>query len=397
MIDRNKTIGVFFGSRSPEHDVSIITAHLIMGQLRTDGYKVLPVYISKKGEWLLAEKYGTLKTFTDPSLAPSPHEGREGEGYYLDLEKSHGKIVFKRKGFAGKEIRIDIAFPALHGSYGEDGTIQGLFEMLNVPYVGCEVASSAIAMDKVLTKIFCQAKGILTNKFLYFSRQEWNTAQAEILAKIKTELKWPVFVKPPRLGSSIGMTKVKNNLDLKLAIEVALHYDEKFLVEESVENLMDITCCVIGNENPTPSLLQESIFAGSEYFSYEEKYLKEGGAQLGKGGSNVIIPARLDDAITREIREHATNVYKAFGCSGIARVDILYDKSSKKYYVSEINTLPGTLYHHLWKASGVEFSDLLQKLIGYAIQRFDAKQKVAYTFDSDLLRKTNSIKLGSKI
>ncbi len=393
---KDKTIGVFFGSRSPEHDISIITGQLIISGLKGLGYNVVPFYITKNGEWLLVQKYGNLKIFPDPSLNPSPREGREGEGYYFDLASPQGKIVFKKKGIFGKEGRIDVAFPALHGSYGEDGTLQGLFEMLDIPYVGCDVASSAIAMDKVLTKFLYRANDIPTTKFLHFGAANWHKDQAKALSLIQSNLRWPLFVKPARLGSSIGMAKVKDEKDLKFAIEVALHYDSKFLVEESVEDLMDVTCCIIGNENPTASLLQESVFAGSEYFSYEDKYLREGGAQLGKAVSNIVIPARLDQKTTEEIRELALRIYKIFGCSGIARIDFLYDKSAKKCYANEINPVPGTLYHHLWKAGGLEFPELLEKLIEFALARHQVKQKISHTFESDLLKKSNSIKLGRK-
>lgn len=392
----NLTIGVFFGSRSPEHDISIITGQLIISGLKGLGYAVMPVYISKKGEWLLGEDFGNLKTFTDPSLFPSPHEGRAGEGYYLDLVSSRGKIVFKKKGIFGKEIVIDLAFPALHGSYGEDGTIQGLLEMLQVPYVGCDVASSALAMDKVLTKLLYKGSDIPTTKFLHFEAADWHKDQIKILSLIQSNSRWPVFVKPSRLGSSIGMAKARSRQELEFAVEVALHYDSKFLIEESVEDLMDVTCCVIGNENPTASLLQESVFAGSQYFSYEEKYLKEGGAQLGKAADSIVIPARLEPKTTAEIRELAMLIYKIFGCSGIARIDFLYDKTAKKHYANEINPLPGTLYHHLWKASGLELPELLEKLIGFALDRHGMKQKITHTFESDLLKKTHSIKLGRK-
>lgn len=391
MNTKQKTIGVFFGSRSPEHDVSIITAQLIISQLNRDGYDVVPVYMTKKGEWLLGTELGNLKKFTDPL---GRVDVKKFGNFYLDLEASRGKLVFVKKGLIKRTWYVDIAFPALHGSFGEDGSIQGLFEMLQVPYVGCDVASSALAMDKVLTKLICVAKGLPTTQFLYFLKSDWNAEKVEITRKIQNELKWPVFIKPARLGSSIGVAKATSEQDLELAIEVALHYDDKFLVEECVENLMDVTCAVIGNANPQTSLLQESLFSGSDFFSYEEKYLKKGGAQFGKAASNLVIPARLDDATSNQIRHMAERVYKIFGLSGIARVDFLFDKTAKKFYVIEINPMPGTLYHHLWKASGLDLSELLNKLLEFAMERYRAKEKNTYTFASDLLRKTNSIKLG---
>jgi len=384
-----QTIGVFFGSRSPEHDVSIITGEFIISGLKGLGFPVVPVYIGKEGEWYIADALASLSYFTSQKqdIATSGFER-----YYLDLQQSRGKLVLRQKRMFGKSIAIDIAFPALHGSYGEDGAIQGLFEMFDVPYVGCDVSSSAIAMDKVLTKHFYQALGIPTTKFISFTSDEWREKKNNIHKQIM-ELPWPVFVKPARLGSSIGIKKVKDENDLGLAIEVSLRYDTKTLVEESVENLMDVTCCIIGNENPAASLLQESVF-DSDLFDYEEKYLKKGGTQLGKAAQNIVIPARLDEDTTRSIMNSAIKIYQELGCSGIARVDFLYNKKTREWFANEINPLPGTLYHHLWKKSGVPFNELLTRLISFAKERHEARRAIIYTFASSLLAKTGGEKLG---
>jgi D-alanine-D-alanine ligase len=204
-------------------------------------------------------------------------------------------------------------------------------------------------------------------------------------------------VKPVHLGSSIGIAKVKSmeGDELEFAIEAGLYYDDKILIEEGVENLMDITCCVIGNSQLQSSEIQESVF-GSELFDFEEKYLKDGGAQLGNAQEGIVIPARLDEKVTSEIKELSQKIYKLFGCSGIARVDYLYNKDTEEYFANEINTLPGTLYHHLWKASGIEFEELLKKLIGLAQEKFEEKKRLNYVFDSVILKQLKSAKLGSK-
>jgi len=266
--------------------------------------------------------------------------------------------------------------------------------MLNVPYVGCDVASSAITMDKVLTKMIYKANNIPTVDFVYFNLEEWRINKKNILQKIKS-LNWPVIIKPARLGSSIGISKAKSQKELEFGIEVALHYDEKVIVEKAIENLMDITCCLIGNNDPQPSLLQESIFQ-SEFFSYEDKYLKGGGAQTGKATKSIIIPARLDTKTIKEIQNAAVKAYLILGCSGIARVDFLYDKTTKKWYANEVNTLPGTLYHHLWKKSGIPFEKLLEKLIGFAEEKYQKKKQITYTFDSNILTQASSTKLALK-
>ena len=384
-----KTIGVFFGSRAPEHDVSIVTGQLIISGLKELGYKVIPVYITKKGEWLIDNKLSAIETFRKGKI-----DVGKWANYNLDLDASKEKLVFRKKGVFGKEITVDIVFPAFHGQNGEDGTFQGLCEMLNVPYVGCDTTASAVAMDKILTKLLYVAQKIPTTKFVQVTSKAWEENRSSILKEIKN-LKMPLIIKPARLGSSIGISKATNTKELEFAIEVALHYDPKVVVEEVVENLMDITCCVIGNDDPIPSLLQESVFQ-SDFFSYEDKYIKEGGAQLGRAQQSLVIPARLDEKTTKEIRAAAIEIYRLIGCSGIARVDFLFDKKAKKWFANEINTLPGTLYHHLWKKSGLEFGELLKRLIGYAEEKFRVKKNITYTFESSILTQASSNKLSLK-
>ncbi|MFA6184039.1 MAG: D-alanine--D-alanine ligase family protein [Parcubacteria group bacterium] len=393
-IDMNKNkinIGVFFGSRNPEHEVSIITGQMIIAELKKLGYKVVPVYIDKKGRWFFSESLGALKFFTDKNLEENLEKM---ESCWVSLEASNNKLVLKNKGLLAKEISIDLAFPAFHGANGEDGTIQGLFELSNVPYSGCEVASSAITMDKIITKQIYKSCGMPTTEFTYFTKITWDNNKNSIIEKIE-KLNWPVFIKPARLGSSIGIAKVSNREELENACEIALHYDNRIIVEESVENLMDITCAVLGNSEPVASLVQEAVFEG-EHFNYEDKYLKDGGAQLGNAKGGIIIPARIDEKTTKEVQNMAVRIYKLFNCTGTARVDFLYDKLNRKVYANEINAMPGTLYHHLWKASGLELGGLIEKLISLAIEQHREKNKITSTFKSDILNFANSIKLQIK-
>lgn len=389
-----KNIGVFFGSRSAEHDISIITAQLIISGLKGLNYQVTPVYITKQGQWMIGQELGDLKMFTDP--AKKVEDEKKFAEYYLDLEESVRKMVFKKKGLAGKTVTVDLAFPALHGTFGEDGTMQGLFEMLNVPYVGCGVPASAIAMDKAFTKSMMTAANVPTTKFIVLYKNEWEGNRQKVLSNIRQSFSQAVMVKPVHLGSSIGIGKVKNlsELDLENKLEVAFHYDDKAIVETAVENLMDVTCCVIGNQELRASLLQESVFK-TDLFDFEDKYINEGGAQIGKGGSNLVIPARLPENITTKIQDYAKAVYVALGCSGIARVDFLVDKQTMEVYANEVNPLPGTLYHHLWKASGLELDQLLQELIKFAEERQQEKSQVAYTFESSVLKNLHGSKLKS--
>jgi D-alanine-D-alanine ligase len=383
-----KKIGVFFGSRSPEHDISIITAQLIISGLKGLGHEVIPVYLAKNGQWLVGEGLDKIENFSKTDFLSS-HEANLSKAE-IDLKESVGKIVLVKKGVFSKKWVIDLAFPALHGSYGEDGKIQGLFEMFDVPYVGCDVLSSAISMDKSMVKLLCKQNGMSVTDFMTATRDEWLESKKEVLSNVKKQLKFPVFVKPVHLGSSIGISKVKSANDLEEKIDVGFYYDNKVIVEESVEDLMDVTCSVIGNNDPIPSLLQESNFS-ADLFDFETKYLE--GGQLGKSEIGIVIPANLDEKTTKEIQAASVEIYKIVGCNGIARVDFLYDKKSKKFFINEINPLPGTLYHHLWKKSGIELNDLLQKLIDYAQETSAAKKQLNYVFNSSVLAKTKTNKL----
>ena len=385
------TIGVFFGSRSPEHDVSIITGELIITELKRLGYHVVPVYVDKEGRWFSDIALGDLKFFTDGNLDEKLSRLKT---YFIDMNVKSGQLLLRTDGMFAKPLAIDLAFPAFHGMNGEDGTVQGVFELANVPYVGCGVAASALAIDKVLTKQLYKSEDILTTPFVSFASGEWQKNQESIVASIR-KLRWPVFVKPARLGSSIGITKVRAEGDLENACEVAIHYDTKVIVEESVENMSDITCAVFGNDEPTPSLIQEALFQG-EHFSYSDKYLEDGGAQLGNAEKKIVIPARLSAKRTREVQALAVRIFKLFGCTGIARVDFLYDRKRDTVYANEINTLPGTLYHHLWKKSGVSLGTLLETLITLGQEQHAKKNSITVSYQSNLLSFAHSVKLRMK-
>ncbi len=387
-----KNIGVFFGSGSVEHDISIITAQLIIGGLKGLNYSVVPVYISKAGKWMLGEELGNLKMFADPNN--KVEENSQYAEYYLDMQESLGKLVFKKKGILGKTITIDLAFPAFHGTYGEDGTIQGMLEMLGVPYVGCGVPASAIAMDKALTKILMRDAGIPTTKFVYFNKHDWQTHQQAVHQKISQSLKFPLMVKPAHLGSSIGIGKAKDEQQLVQKLEVAFYYDEKVVVEEVVENLMDVTCCLMGNREVKPSELQESLYS-MDLFSFEDKYLTDGGAQTGKSQRSVVIPARVSEAMTEKIKQTAIAVYKLLECSGIARVDFLINRQTQEFFANEVNPLPGTLYHHLWQASGVDLPELLNSLIKLAQEKHQQTRQANRYFESSVLSNLNGSKFKS--
>jgi D-alanine-D-alanine ligase len=298
----------------------------------------------------------------------------------------------KPKKVFAKEFSIDCAFPAFHGANGEDGTMQGLFEMANIPYVGCGVSASAIAMNKILTRKLLRQAGIMTPRFVECLFEDWKHDQKALLQKIEA-LQYPVFVKPACLGSSIGIAKAKRRKELLQGIEVAFHYGEQVIVEESVKNMSDITCAVLGTvENCRVSFVQETLYSG-DFFDYDAKYLENGGAQTGEAKENIVIPARISERRTQEIQKLSKEVFELLGCSGIARVDFLYDRKQDTLYVNEINTLPGTLYHHLWKASGFEMKDVLETLLQTAQEKHRERNNRTTAFSSSILGFAHSVKL----
>lgn len=376
-----KTIAVIFGGRSAEHDVSIITAHtpIIQSLLATGQFDVWPVYIAKNGAWYADQAMNDLAYFTR-----SDFETRLGKQKKVQILFDRGlKIV--RPGLRTKTVQIDVAFPAMHGTFGEDGSLTGLLRLANIPFVGCDLSASAVAMDKVLTKQVVAAEGIPVVPYVWFTKNDWETKKDVWKEKI-SQLKWPIFIKPVHLGSSIAITKVKEKSALENAVEVALHYDDKALAEESVENLIEVTLPIMGNDEPRLAAIERPLNK-TEFFDFNDKYLSGGKKAGGAGGQFSEIPAQIDRELANRVEDLGRKTYRALGCSGIARVDFLIDVAEERVYVNEVNALPGSLYHHNWKKVGVSGAELVLKLVALAEERFASRQSIAYTFNSDILKK----------
>ncbi|MCE9541204.1 D-alanine--D-alanine ligase [Candidatus Kaiserbacteria bacterium] len=383
-----KTIAVIFGGRSAEHDVSIVTAHIpiIDTLLASKEYDVWPVYISKDGKWYADKEMNNLSFFKQQD-----YESALAAKKQVQLSFENG-LDFVWSGMFGKRVHIDVVFPAMHGTYGEDGALMGLLKMANVPFVGCDVAASAVAMDKVLTKQVVAAEGIPVVPYVWFTRDEWKKNAPEYRARIK-KLRSPLFVKPVHLGSSIGITKVKEEVELENAIEIALHFDDKVLVEEGVQNLIEVTLPIMGNGEPRVAECERPLNK-TDFFDFKDKYLS--GGKKGGAGANVPyseVPANIGESLTRRVKEMGKEVYRALGCTGIARVDFLIDGSTDTVYVNEVNTLPGSLYHHNWKKAGVSNMDLVTGLVTLAEERFSAQKDTKRIFQSDILQKVGGPKL----
>lgn len=377
-----KKVAVFFGGKSTEHDISIVTAisSVITPIDLSQEYESVPIYISKDGSWYSDEKLKDISFYRSSGLDRYLEKSKK-----LNILFDNGLVLVK-PGIRGKKIRIDVAFPAMHGTYGEDGSLMGLLRMSSIPVVGCDMPASVVAMDKVLAKQVVMANGIATPKYVSFSKNDFSDAS---LDKIKKELKLPLFVKPAHLGSSIGISKVTKFDDLHNAIEVALHYDDKALVEEGVDNLIEVTLPIMGNQEPVPSLLERPLVKDNDFFDFEKKYINEGGKKAGakKGAQGYSeLPAKLEQGMYDKAVETAISSYKAIECQGIARVDLLIDSSTKKVYFNELNPLPGDLYSHNWRANGVSKVQLVEKLISYAQDAFTQKSTVENTFSTSYLK-----------
>jgi D-alanine-D-alanine ligase len=303
-----------------------------------------------------------------------------------------GGLTVVQLGLRTKKTQIDIVFPAMHGTYGEDGALMGLLEMAGVPYVGCGLSASAVAMDKGLSKQIAAAAGVPVSRFELLEKASFENNPDQHVKKLQKKLTFPLFVKPVHLGSSIGITKVQNQLELTNALEVAFHYDNRAIIEETVPNLIEVTLPIMGNTDLTPALLERPLVSAEDFFDFDTKYLrggKKGGGKKGgtKGAQGYSeLPANLDIKLYDSAVGTGLAVYRALGCQGIARVDMLIDGKTGKVYFNEVNPLPGDLYRHNWQASGISAVELIEKLIQFALERADANSKLHHTFQTSYLK-----------
>lgn len=342
-------VGLLFGGRSAEHEISLISASSIYKNIDKKKFEVTSIYINRNGEW---------KVVSSPLLPASS----------LSKGRSFSFLPWGKKALP-LSARADIYFPALHGPYGEDGTIQGLLEMADVPYVGAPVLASAIGMDKALTKIILKAMNIPVVRHLIILEREWINDRKALLAKIRKEFRLPFFVKPASLGSSIGISKVKKEGGAPAALERAFGYDRKILIEEGIRG-RELECSVLGNDKPRASLPGE-VIPFREFYDYRDKYI-EGKTRFG-------IPAELPASRVKEIQRLSLKAFKAIHGAGMARIDFLQDEKTKRIYVSEINTIPGfteiSMYPKLWEASGLSFPQLIEELIELGFERHRKKKR----------------------
>src|SRR5436189_613234 len=391
-------VGILFGGRSGEHEISLLSAASVFKAIDQDKYEVVPIGITKEGKWLTASdaerllqgKAGEGARPTqalragDPEATPSAAVLHNGEAVVVPPEphKSGTGLTpvqseAPARRASDRAINVDIIFPVLHGTFGENGPIQGLLELADIPYVGAGVLGSAAGMDKDIMKSLFRAAGLPIVKHVTFLRGAWEDEPKKVHKFVEKNLKYPVFVKPANLGSSVGISKAHNREELGPAIEEAAKFDRKIVIEESVggkkHKAREIECSVLGNDKPQASVPGE-IVPCKEFYDYNAKYLEE--------GSTLVIPAKLTRSEAKKVQELAIRAFQAVDCSGLARVDFLLDAKTRKIYLNEINTMPGftsiSMYPKLWAASGVSYPELIGRLIQLGLERHQDKKKNQY-------------------
>lgn len=377
-------VAIVFGSRSVEHEVSIVTAMQVFENINRDKYDIIPVYIDKSGRWLIDKKLQKIESFRNLKL------GIKAAEYVFNASPSVKTLASKSALKFFKKIKADIYFPVIHGTYGEDGTIQGLFEMADVPYVGSGVIGSAVGMDKIIQKSVFKDNDIPVVKYLWFLKSEWESEKGEVIKNIEKTLNYPIFVKPANLGSSIAINKATGFKELHEALDIASQFDSRLIVEEGKEGIIEVNCSIFGNNEFTASVCEQPI-KGKQMLTYEDKYLKSGKTK-GMAGLSRLIPAPISKELTIKIQETAKKAFRAIDASGISRVDFMIKPDTEEFWLTEINTLPGSLAFYLWEKTGLSFPNLLDKLIELGFERHNERKKLIFSYDSDLITKTSGAK-----
>lgn len=374
MLSQRIRVGVLFGGRSGEHEVSLASAESILRTIDQSKYEIVPIGITREGRWIASgDPLTALKSGMAPDAldtGPALHDVLPAA---LLPDPVHGGLVTWAGVPGSAQLRdlasVDVVFPVLHGTYGEDGTIQGLLEIAGLPYVGAGVLGSSLGMDKGKMKWQFRARGLPVADFLEIRRSQFERDPAAVLDAIETRLGLPAFIKPARLGSSVGVSKARTRTELKSALETAAEYDDRLVAEEAID-ARELECSVLGNDDPRASVVGE-IIPAHEFYDYEAKYIDE--------GSKLIIPAEISQSLSDEIRAMAIRSFEAVDCSGMARVDFFVERGTHRVLVNEINTIPGftniSMYPKLWEATGLAYGDLIDQLIQLALQRHQDRSR----------------------
>ncbi len=404
------SVGVVFGGRSVEHDVSIVTAHQVMDVL-AGRHDVVPIYITREGRWYSAPGLHDLEVFKSGRVADAAEEA------YISPVAGAGLVIPGGRLRATRKIALDVVVPAIHGTFGEDGTLQGLLEMADIPYTCSGVVGSAVGMDKVAMKAAFEAASLPVVEHVLLEIERYDADPGGVLSEIERAIGYPAFIKPARLGSSVGIGKGRDRDGLARAIDVARRYDRRLLVERSMESCIEINCSVLGGpgHEPIPSLCEQPV-AWEEFLSFEDKYLRgggkrpgakgqgagsmaagsrdagDGGAPGGMAASERRLPAPISDELTSRVQANALGAFRAIGASGVARVDSFVKEDTGETWVMEINTIPGSFSFYMWEPAGVTFADLLGRLIDVALTTHRIKSDLLFSFESAMLARQGGAK-----
>ena len=394
-------VGVFFGGKTTEHEISVISAIQAIGYIDREKYDVIPVYISKNNEFYVGEKVGDISAYTNiPALL------KESQRVIMVNDEGKAKLIKYPQKMFGKPLYdyIDIAFPIVHGTNVEDGTLQGFLQMMGVPYVGCDVLSSAVGMDKYVMKTVLKDNGIPVLDCKCYTSNQYDDDVDKLVEEIEKEIGYPVIVKPVNLGSSIGISKADDRNELYDSLETAFAYATKVLVERAVQNLKEINCSVLGDYSSAEASECEEPVSSDKILTFAEKYIGDGsskGAKCGvksspsgsKGMATLKrkIPAEITPEQRSTIRKMAVDAFKVLGCSGVSRIDFMMDTATGEIWLNEINTIPGSLSFYLWEPIGVKYTELLNKMISLSLKREREQENITFSFDSNVLQ---GVKLG---
>ncbi|MBD5217208.1 MAG: D-alanine--D-alanine ligase [Bacteroidales bacterium] len=387
-------VAVFFGGRSVEHEISVISALQAINAFDKEKYEIIPVYITKQGRWFTGDNlldirnYKDLKTLTDNATEVFM---RPEYGDYNLYKAETGRFMKRNPVVAS----LHVAIPVLHGTNGEDGIFEGLLETIGIPFAGCNTLASANGMDKITMKMILRECGIPVVDYVWFTDKEWFKRREEILDEVESKLGYPVIVKPANLGSSVGIGKASDRRELAEKITNAEKFSQRIIVEHMIEDLKEINCSVLGDADDHQSSVCEEPIKSGDFLSYEDKYMGGTKTNAGMQSSEKRIPADLPGNVSETIRKMAGDTFRALSCHGVSRIDVMIDRKDDAIYVNEINTIPGSLSFYLWEASGISFSGLMDKLVELALRRKRETDRKTFSYDQNIFALGGGVK-GSK-
>ena len=387
-------LGVIFGSRSCEHEVSIISGVQLARAADRNKYDVWPIYIAKDGRWYTGEKLLDIHTYT-----PFDPYGKGITRVTLDMTAGSGALISyeQEKGLFAKGVmpvtvaKLDVVIPVMHGLHGEDGTLQGLLELANIPYSSTGVAGSAVGMDKIMMKQVFRGMDFPVLPDTFALRSEWRADPDAVIARIEEKLPYPVFCKPSCLGSSIGVSRADDREKLRESLDLAFTYDRRVLIEKGLDHPIEVNCSVLGFDGERRASVLEMPNSGAAFLDFSEKYLAGSGGSKGMASLKRIVPAPIGEELTKELQDLSLRIFDAMDCKGVVRIDYMLDRHSDNYYITEINTIPGSLAYYLWQESGLPYAGLIDEMVNCAMQAYKEKERNSFAFSSDIL---SGVQLG---